>query len=385
MVTFTRTQLHEAVWSHPLNVIAREHGIPYEAIVRACDLMRISRPRVGYWQKKSVMRGPPPPPPLPEAPGVPDEATLCLRIPRLKRPEEPGEGSKSTTDTDHPLIACTRAALAKAKVDEQGLLSRPSRRKALAIRVSPHQLERAIGIYTQVIDALGSIEAQLEVSRLDKNSSFETWVVVNGERFGLELIEKLAITERKPKPSEEVAARLWGNGVVKVFNPTGRLTLRLLGLEGTRTRQRWADTPTCPLEHKVAGFPVGLVMAVEVVRARREERERWHRENEARARAAEAEQRERLRQDALVRQMLQTFREWKAANELVTFLDEVERVVPAEQRNAAFEEAMGLARMHVQDLDPLESPERAVKLLTQPDEDEWAQEIGLGLERPVRE
>lgn len=389
MVTFTRTQLHEAVWSHPLNVIISEHGVPYEEIVRACKLMQITRPRVGYWQTKGVMRDPPPPPSLPVAPGVPTETRLRLRIPRPKRPAlVEGEG-RPVDEVEHPLIVRGRQVLTRAKVDGQGFCVRPFGKKVLAASVSPPQVERALGIFALLIDTLERNGAKLEVSRADKHSSYETWVLVDGERFRIELVERLTITDREPEPPR--AHYHWGSSKVRAYHLTGRLALRLRGLEGTRTRQRWEDTPTCPLEEKVAGIPVALVMAVEVTRARRveQERQRWRHEEEMKAaeearRVAEVSRKERLRQDALVRQALQMFRQWKAAREFSTFLAEVDRVVPEEQRSEAFAEAMKLARMHLQDIDPLESPERVVEVLTCPDEREWAQELGLGLERPVR-
>ena len=390
MVTFTRTQLHEAVWSLPLNVIAKEHGVPYEEIVRACDLMRINRPRVGYWQIKSVMRDPPPPPPLTEAPGVPTETRLRLRIPRPKRPAEKNDESRTNTDHEHVAIASSRKALAKAKVDGQGFCVWPFGKRVLSVRVSPPQVERAIGIFALLIDALEMNGAKLEVSREDKHSSYETWVLVSGERFRIELVERLTFTDHEPKHSGAGYGHPWSSKE-REYHLTGRLALRLRGLEGTGTRQRWEDTPTCPLEEKVAGIPVALVMAIEVTRARRVEQERQQRRREEEMRVAEEERRvaevarkERLRQDALVSQALQMFRQWKAAREFSTFMAEVERVVPAKQRSEDFTEAMMLARMHLQDIDPLDSPERAVEVLTNPNQRKWAQEHGLGLERPTR-
>jgi hypothetical protein len=382
MVTFTRTQLHEAVWSRPLNDIIREHGVPYEEIVRACKLMQIPRPKPGYWRIKSIFEEPPPPPPLPVAPTAPIEATLRLRIPRPKRPAEVGD-RVPTSEVEHSLIVATRKAMARARPGPQGLVSPHADRRALTICVSEPMVERALGIYTKLIRALQGSSAALEVCPAEGQDYHETWVLVGGERFGIELVERLTIVDHEPDPPMgEDGYRWWAKR--RELHPTGRLALRLLGLEGTGTRQRWEDTPTCSLEDKVDGIPVALTMAAERVRARREERERWHRERERERLAAAAVRRERLRRDALVRQALQMFRQWRTAREFAVFLDEVERLVPEEHRGEAFMEAMALARMHLQDIDPLGSPERVVEALTRPDEREWAQELDLGLVRPLR-
>jgi len=389
MVTFTRTQLHEAVWSHPLNVIIREHGVPYEEIVRACKLMQIQRPEPGYWQIKAVLRDPPLPPPLPVAPGVPTEARLRLRIPRPKRPALVEGESRPVDEVEHPLIVRGRQVLTRAEVDGQGFCVRPFGKKVLAVSVSPPQVERALGIFALLIDTLERNGARLEVSRADKHSSYETWVLVSGERFRIELVERLTITDREPEPPR--AHYHWGSSKVREYHLTGRLALRLRGLEGTRTRQRWEDTPTCPLEEKVAGIPVALVMAVEVARARRVEQERQRRRHEEEKKAAEearkiaeVARKERLRQDALVRQALQMFRQWKAAREMKEFVDEVLAIVPPDQRSETLQEALMLFRAHIRDIDPLRSPDRAVERLTHPDERRWATDLDLGLGRPAR-
>lgn len=51
MVTFTRSQLYELLWSKPIKAIAAEYDVNPVRLAIICDEQNIARPPVGYWQK----------------------------------------------------------------------------------------------------------------------------------------------------------------------------------------------------------------------------------------------------------------------------------------------------------------------------------------------
>ena len=51
MITFTRNELFDLVWSKPIRVIAAEHGVNAIHLAKICDEHNIPRPIAGYWQK----------------------------------------------------------------------------------------------------------------------------------------------------------------------------------------------------------------------------------------------------------------------------------------------------------------------------------------------
>jgi hypothetical protein len=53
IVTLTREQLYERVWTTPMTTLAEEYGLSDVAIAKRCKVHNIPRPPVGYWAKEA--------------------------------------------------------------------------------------------------------------------------------------------------------------------------------------------------------------------------------------------------------------------------------------------------------------------------------------------
>jgi hypothetical protein len=328
MPTFTRKQLYEAVWSRPLKHIAEEHHTSYPELVRACETMAVPRPTGNHWtlvaMGKDVAEGPA----LPEREDVPTSLTLRRRVPRPRDATSAKQAIEPVED-DHPLLEATRKVLGKAKTDERGVYALPQGRRALAARVSPGLLDRALGIFALVIAAVESAGGKVRVVRNEdrRMRPFVTQVVIDGEALGLELKEAMRETRRKPTPEEKRGRYIWAD-TVREYHSTGRLTLALVGLENTGARQRWADSATGKVEDKVDGFVAAVRAGLETRRVRREEAAEMARRREAQRERDEARRREQARQQAICDQALQMKRHWTAARDLREFIDAALVAVP---------------------------------------------------------
>ena len=285
---------------------------------------------------------------------------------------------------DHSLITASRKALEKAKVSERGLLQAPRNRKALALDVSPAELDRALSAYAVVLGVLPTIDAKLEVRREERDGPFETWVAVDGESIRVEIKEKVRRKERPATEEEKRRLFLWTRGTVYTYHPTGRLTFSLVGLDRTGIRQRWADSPSHGLEEKLAGLGPGLRVAAASLKEQRAEWERRRREAEERRKREEELRRQREKQQALTAQMHQMHRHWRAATRLWEFIDAAVAAVPAELRDSAFDDWIEHATAYAAELDPLSTPEKAIRMLTTPDGNTWYSEQALGHDQPNR-
>jgi hypothetical protein len=97
MVSVSREDLYEKVWTISVTKLAKSYGISDVGLAKACKRHQIPRPPVGYWAQKAVGKAPERPPlpvvvdpklqtvefaPGPSRPKEPDESTLLQeRVP----------------------------------------------------------------------------------------------------------------------------------------------------------------------------------------------------------------------------------------------------------------------------------------------------------------
>ncbi len=376
MWTPDRKTLYDLVWSTPLNKIAAEHGTSYGELVKACDLLKVPRPPHDHWTKVGLGH-PVVVPPLPEVgPGVPTAASPKLRVPRpvssvsrvvVKLPPIP----------DHELIQASRAALKGAERDQYGWVVPHRHRRCLAVRVSPDQVERALGVYALILGSILGTSAKLEVRRRNEFSRYETWITWDSEEMQLELRETTHCAIRPATPEERRRLFL-PSGVVREYVPTGKLKLAITTLARTGARQSWADSTTGSVEEKLDGFRYALQAGADALKKQREEHAKAQAEWAERARRAEAARKEAERQQALVSQALRMAQRWRAANDVRTFIQAVLAVLPKDERDEPLEEWYSLLRHYADLLDPLVDPEEARTLLLKPDRSTWFSDEDLG-------
>jgi hypothetical protein len=87
IVTLTREELYERVWTTPMTTLAKEFGLSDVAIAKRCKAHDIPKPPVGYWAKKAVGKAPARPP-LPEA-SQSDEESIDFWISDDPQPPNP--------------------------------------------------------------------------------------------------------------------------------------------------------------------------------------------------------------------------------------------------------------------------------------------------------
>lgn len=378
MPTITRKLLYKEVWSRPLCHIAESYKTSYSELVRACEEMAVPRLSKNHWGLKAMGKEEPAAAPLPEGDGVPEVRTLRERVARKSQKETT---ALTPTSAEHPLLTKTQKVLAKAKVDDRGVYRLPTQHRALASRVSPGLLSRALGIWALIIGAVEVAGGKIQVVREEgsPNGRFITKLRLDGATLGVELREVMRRTTRAA--TKEDRWHFLGE-TVSEHHSTGRLVLSLIGLEGTGARQQWKDSSSSRIEAKLSDF-VALVRAgIEAREIYREKQALAAQERERLWRAQEARRREGQCRQAVCDQTLQMKRHWQAARELREFIASALEVVPAGERDEAFTEWVDLARAYADALDPLLSVQRAKRLLTKPDKKTWHSDSLLGFEAP---
>ncbi len=129
-VVLSRTELHEQVWSRPMSVVAREHGISGNALAKICSRLHVPYPTRGHWSK--VQAGKVAPrlalPPAPE-PGARDV--------RLSRRRAPARRSRTRLAPDERRLQLTRTAASIAT--KEGVHALSMKRIAAAAGISETQ------------------------------------------------------------------------------------------------------------------------------------------------------------------------------------------------------------------------------------------------------
>lgn len=385
----TRERLFDAVWATPLTRLAVEFNTTSAALVSACEALDVPRPTAGHWQRVALGKDSPRPTlPNPTAEGAVDLRPRAPRSDVRRLPTSPMTAAPTGADLvnalQHPLIEASLSALKAAKPDQNGIVHPPVGKRCLAIRVSPAQLERALAVFATVLANLSLVSGKLDVRRSDRGDHFSTWASVDGESFELILTEHLRAEKRAPTPEERRARFFFSDRNATFYSPKGELTLKLLGVEGTGARQKWTDTTAAKIEVKAGDFVAGLVAAAAATKERRAEHERASAEAVVRRKQEEQRRLEAARHQANVDHTFQMSRQWQAARELREFVDAAETFIPIEQRTEEFRSWVTTMRMYACQLNPLDSPEKALRLLPVPDAAKWLSDEALGLARPNR-
>src|SRR5688572_18157977 len=110
----TRDELYDAVWSTPVQTLAKQFGISDVAFAKRCKNQNVPRPPRGYWAKVAAGKKPRK---IPLPPSSEEVLAKLVRGPAIKNVAIP-ESSEL-----HPLAAQFLKALKATKPDEKGRIS----------------------------------------------------------------------------------------------------------------------------------------------------------------------------------------------------------------------------------------------------------------------
>ena len=319
-----RSELYDLVWSAPLQKAAARVGLSDVGLAKLCDRHSIPRPPQGYWARAASRRDSTDRPQLagdisevveiqPVGNVEPRNNVTAPRVIVGKELREP-----------HRLVRATRAALRRARPDNHDLVT-TSGGGTLRVAIAPGAVPRALLLLDALIKAF---EARGLTVTAPKGFRSQCSVAVGDQQIAFSLKE--ALLQSDYEPTEEEQAREEKSGWASYrrydFRPSGKLTIRLHGLESVPVRKTWSDGKRARLEEKLGEVVLGVEAAGEAQIALEKEwaqrRLQWAREaeeREARRRVQEEERRRRgeLRDLALA---------WEDAERIRRFLTAISAV-----------------------------------------------------------
>jgi hypothetical protein len=286
-IKVTVLELYDRVWARPTSVVAKELGISDRGLGKVCERHRIPVPGRGYWRRIETGQ-------KPSRPSLPVGVNPDQAIWLNPAPPPPPAG-----ELEHPLIEFERQPANRIVVPKRVRLThrliRDYRARwskgspldwhgkppALAVKVSPAQRRRALGIMQTLLTALEERGMAVAVT-----ADRKTEAIVLGQRVSFRMIER---QKQLLIPPDQRGSY----GPPYRLTPAGTLALEIESAYWTKSR--WADGSGRRLEDRLNEFIIGLVEAAlkdQQLQRERQERERRWREEEHKREI----QRERIRQ-----------------------------------------------------------------------------------------
>lgn len=335
IVTLTREQLYEQVWSEPIRTLAKRYGLSDVGLAKTCRRLKIPLPGRGYWAK-SAAGHPVKRMPLPVLPpnGLGGQQMIKLEAhPRRESSSAPGpvidqaalEGAVAnriivaqSLRSPHPLVRQAADLLSTSSARDLEYLYN-GRERHLDIQVARNSLSRALRIMDALLKACESRGWKVSVGSGDDRKSY---ALVLGQRVPFGIREKLKKVKNEPvKPLRSGVGQYLSYSSEHSTVPSGQLSLVVRESWGHSVRKSWDESKSCPLEDRLNEFIVGLVArAVEEqeFERRRAENERERREAEEQRRTA---QRRREEEAARARTLEQQAVDWNKSRQLIEYLD----------------------------------------------------------------
>lgn len=334
VLTLTREQLYEQVWSEPIRTLAKRYGLSDVGLAKTCRRLKIPLPGRGYWAKRTaghhVKRLP-----LPVLPpnGLGGQPMIKLEVhPRSEPSGAPGpvidqmafEAAPANRvivaqsfRSPHPLVRRAADLLTASSLRDREYLY-GGREPYLDIQVTRKSLGRALRIMDALLKACESRGWKASVGSGDDRKSY---VLVLGQRVPFGIREKLKKVKNEPnKPLRSGVVQFLSYSPEFATVPSGQLSLVVRESWGHSVRKSWDESEQCPLEDRLNEFLVGLVArAVEA-----QEFERRRAENERERQQAEAQrlavQRRGEEEAARVRRLEQHAVDWSKSRQLSEYL-----------------------------------------------------------------
>ena len=316
-VTFTRTELHQLVWSESLPSLSKKYDCTYNELRKICVDMNIPLPKVGYWQNKSLGKIVIVEPLLTKSTGQ-GEVTLSLLeegdkhslvvkrfakviVDQVKEDlyEAPIKHSKP-----EPLVIAAQNSLSKKEASwgrYSGLLS--TKRNEFNIRVAPQNVARALGFADTLIKVLKGKSYDIKFQNDD------TIAVVNGEEIKIcikETMKRVAVQDGKWERTDLI--------------PTGILSFRIA--ESYREFM-WKEGKQT-LEVQLPKIIAKMEAESERQRKEQEEIDKWHVEYEEKLRIESEIQQRAEKEEMDFKQLIVDADRWQKSKTARSYIELIE-------------------------------------------------------------
>ncbi len=359
----SREELYEAVWSEAMATLAPKLGISDVGLKKRCNNLGIPTPTRGYWAKlqngKKVKKEP-----LPASWSV---ARKKKRIPKsaddLKK-YTPPERDYSLEKLS-PIVTATKKALLKQKPNFDYGLSDVWQQGVLRTKVAPPNIDRAIWLWTELIEACKG-------SGLNLVKDAGTAFTDGKQTVTIELKEKTGrYMADKPKMRDDPYPRLYLSERTRPtpeYAPTGFLQFRAEDVYDAPCPKQWSDSASTSLDEKIAEIAECLVkllqrkaqreIEMKEAEIRRREEERLRNEEQERQRKARGRAKRLLRQAGSLRQ----------SEDIRLLIDRVRN--SSQEADEATEEWLSWATRVADSLDPIKGITETLKQGKDPSEPE---------------
>ena len=322
--SYSREELHAAVWSAPMRDACKRFGVSDVALGKVCRRLNVPRPKQGYWQRHAIGKAEPTVPLPPAAPGAPAR----WEGQRMTDPEPnataPAEAAPAPVDPIpvpgalgklHPALSATMAEIVRVSKD---IWTSHRWNGAIPVLASSASLDRGLRIMNALYMALETRGHRVEVTR--DSTPGEPWrrgeagVWVGDMFVGLSLFEHV-----KKKRRDD------SRGFI--YAPNGLFTIRIRG--NYFAFREWDDTRTKKIEARLHEVIPAVLERAEELRAERIEAVRRHEEyRRERIRQAEAE-RHRREEEERVERLHDMLARWREVRDIRAFIAEARAIVAA--------------------------------------------------------
>jgi hypothetical protein len=363
VITLSRQELYEQVWTTPTTKVAKSYGFSDVMLTKICKKYHIPKPPLGYWAKirhgYNIPRTP-----LPEIVD-PDLQTIRLhQKPQSQAAAMQNVDSKKITDeavivvpdrllAPHHLVKKTAEALKSVTRDNDGILLLPRNEECLDIAVGKESSRRALLLMDTLIKSLESRGCSVVISL--ENDKRVTSAQIAGEKVQFRLRELLERREMTPTEKKQHEHRPWLHRFAPyVYFPSGRFVLSIEEyLDGLR--HQWSDGKKQKLENCLNAFIGGMFKAAEVLKARHLEWERQKREREEQERRRHEQEQRQIEEQNKIKHLDALLANWtksRKVREFVHVLEEVlkERNIEPDSNLSAW---LRWARRYADSIDPI--------------------------------
>ena len=359
-----RTELYDLVWSEPMTKIAKRLGISDVGLAKACRRAGIPVPERGYWAKsqhgKKVQREPlpptksgesetiviAPPEPKPPAPKLELPPEVQRQIEQESTPERRIHVAK-TLSNPHPIIG---AWLEKERQSRKTWVASGMNWPREHTKPIEKRRLRILSTLFKVLEKRG-FKPTVEARHLYEVSVYQGQEKIEFTLRERERQRRVELTKEQKKDPYNLG-RTWK----QVREATGELVFRIRSLQYSIAQADWRDGPDHLLEDQLNAIVTGFIVAGEVLRRQRLERQ------EVARRYAEAE-RERWKQEELrkkeaerVQELLRCVSAWRQAAEIRAYVQAVRTAAGTARRDideARLEGWASWALIQADRLDPL--------------------------------
>jgi len=404
----TREELYELVWSQPMTKVCERFDVSSSYMARVCTLLNVPRPPRGYWAKLAVGKAPAAEA-LPDAlpgdqlswneQGSPLPAALPSR-PTKPRKQRSSARKRGPSTENHPLIRNARAEFLRSRPRENGGYLKPLKRLLPDLSASEAQLDRALGVASNLYNQLESLGARVLVApgdrrwhsaRVDEREapekerqySYRSSTAWSPMRPTIAFFENAAIAIAVVEMSAEVTLRYVGGDYIRETEyqanprkyryphsfttraelPIGRIRVFASTTEGGAWSANWQEKSEGTIEAMLPRIAKEIKGAIPIILERAEEarrqaeirrkeweaeQDRWKRQEDRRR----IEESTKQSKDALGK----VIERWRERMAVEHFLYELAAAIEqsSEPERALLTERLRLAREFVGPADPLE-------------------------------